>query len=387
MKKCPLCLMQFDDNAEFCTACGGPLEPEENVPPMPEEKSDYLYSTAGLEESSPIRVERPVSNPAPERPQPPVRAAYPANRDSAAPVTPPRGKKTVGGGRRFLSGLLCFFLLLLLLVTAILFMVRRSTTENGLGRIMEGVKLSEFRVDRVFDDIEEEKTFAQLLSEETRSLGLGLDERSAAKVINSRPVKNFFAEQLAAVCKDIYRGRTRYEYNPADMTEMLLSSRMAKVLAKEELYISRQDAESVTQLFTDFGLGDMLSRDTLRDELPELDDALRIGLSVTVLAGLAAVALLLIVLIFAVNRWRAGLAFGDVGFTAFLAGLLLTAASLFPRIMPELFRSLCLEDEAIATAGTSLLGYQLPVTLIILAAGVLLMALGFILRAVGKKRG
>ena len=155
------------------------------------------------------------------------------------------------------------------------------------------------------------------------------------------------------------------------------------MLQKEKVELSRAEAEGVAQLLSDYGLGDFLSRDTIRDDMPAVSRAMNIGLSWAVIIGLLVLALAMIVLIFMVNRGSLGLSFGDIGGTALAVGLLLTLAALFARVFSKAWLGICGGSELIAAVSAGVLFYQLRISLVVLGAGLVLAVVGRLLR--GKK--
>ena len=222
---------------------------------------------------------------------------------------------------------------------------------------------------------------SELLSEDLAGTGLKIGESSVAKILNSSAMKSWLASQASQVFADVYAGRTRYEFDQEELVTELLEGKTSRVLQKEKVELSRTEAEGVAQLLTNYGLGDFLSRDSIKDDMPALNRAMNIGLSYAVIIGVLALAM--IVLIFMVNRGTVGLSFGDIGGTALAVGLVLTLVSLFAKVFSKAWTGICGGSEAIAAVSSGVLFYNLRISLIILGAGLVLAILGRLLR--GRK--
>lgn len=329
MKQCPNCGRSFGDEQNFCSACGSAL----------------------------------------------AAAKAPAEEPRTEPGKQPRERKKVGAGRRILAVLLCLLLFAFLLAPALGFAVRRATEEEGLRTVLDGIDFAGLRVDPFFDDVDEELTLGELLSED-----LHLDAEPLAKVLNSSSVKNYLARQIAQIFDDIYAGRTRYALSASELVEEMTEGKIGKTLKKEGMALSAAEAAEVSRMLDQYGADDFFSRDMLADEAPEALRMIRTAFGYPTLIGLLAAALLLIVLLFAVNRGRADLSFGDIGGTAIAAGLLLTLLALFPRLLPNQWLALCADNDLAAAAGGGAAGYNLIPSLIVLGAGLLLAVLGRLLR-------
>lgn len=358
MKICPNCGKSFEDTQKFCGECGTvlveqPAEPAEApeepelldvtriaddpvIPPMQEkrvslEKTPLTLSDTLREQEDVANVpDRPAPDPAPKpeesapvKPEKPVKEKpvkeKPAKKQK--PEEPAKEIKKVGAGRRVLAVLLSILLVLFLLTGTMGYAVRRATTEEGLKAVLEDVDVASIQVAPFFDDVEEELSLSEMLSEDLGYVGLKIGESSVAKIINSSGMKGYAAEQAAQLIADIYRGHTRYEFDPETLKTELLEGKTARVLQKEKVSLSQKEADKVTQMLVDYGVADSLSRDALKSEAPELVHAVNIGLSWPVIIGLLALALAMIVLIFIANRGRIGLSFGDIGGAALAVGL------------------------------------------------------------------
>lgn len=378
MKQCPQCGERYSDEHKFCSACGSPLaEVREEAPvPAPEEAPAApetpeapaeTVDTAEAEEIS------PVEEPAAETPAGPE-----------AEEKPKREKPQVGVGRRILAVLLCILLFFFLLSPALGYAARRATTKEGFQAILEDVNVAALKAAPFFDDVDDvELTLSELLSEDLGAIGLKIGESSVAKILNSSALKDYLAAQLAAVCADICRGRTSYEFDPQTLRDELMSGQTARVLEKEKVSLSATEAAEVVRLLTDYGVGDALSRDTVKSELPALNRAMNLCLSYIVIIALLVLALGLIVLIIKTNRGRVGLSLGDIGGTATAVGAVLTLTALFARLLPRAWRGICGGSELMADFSAGALFYNIRISLIVLGAGVVLAVIGRLLR--GKK--
>lgn len=379
MKVCPNCGASFDDMHKFCSNCGTLLNAvSEEKPAVPETPAEPEPPAPAVEEPAPAAEEAaPVAQePVPETPAEPEKKA--AEETKKQPE-----KKKVGVGRRILAVLLCLLLFVFLTTGTLGYAVRRATTEQGLSAILEDVNIAGMQAAPFFDDVTEELTLSELLSEDLSGVGLKIGESSVAKILNSSGMKNYLSGQLALLCADIYRGRTNYEFDPDTLRVELQEGKTARVLQKEKVELTAAEADKVVDLLTGYGIVDSLSRDTIKDDMPAVNRAMNIGLSWVLIIALLLLALAMIVLIFIVNRGRIGLSFGDIGGTALAVGLILTLAAGLAKILPSLWQKICGGQELAAAMSGGVLTHNILVSLIILGVGLVLAVLGRLIR--GRK--
>lgn len=379
MKVCPNCGASFDDMHKFCSNCGTLLNAvSEEKPAVPETPAEPETPAPAVEEPAPAAEEAaPVAQePVPETPAEPEKKA--AEETKKQPE-----KKKVGVGRRILAVLLCLLLFVFLTTGTLGYAVRRATTEQGLSAILEDVNIAGMQAAPFFDDVTEELTLSELLSEDLSGVGLKIGESSVAKILNSSGMKNYLSGQLALLCADIYRGRTNYEFDPDTLRVELQEGKTARVLQKEKVELTAAEADKVVDLLTGYGIVDALSRDTIKDDMPAVNRAMNIGLSWVLIIALLVLALAMIVLIFIVNRGRIGLSFGDIGGTALAVGLILTLAAGLAKILPSLWQKICGGQELAAAVSGGVLTHNILISLIILGVGLVLAVLGKLIR--GKK--
>ena len=379
MKVCPNCGASFDDMHKFCSNCGTLLNAvSEEKPAVPETPAEPETPAPAVEEPAPAAEEAaPVAQePVPETPAEPEKKA--AEETKKQPE-----KKKVGVGRRILAVLLCLLLFVFLTTGTLGYAVRRATTEQGLSAILEDVNIAGMQAAPFFDDVTEELTLSELLSEDLSGVGLKIGESSVAKILNSSGMKNYLSGQLALLCADIYRGRTNYEFDPDTLRVELQEGKTARVLQKEKVELTAAEADKVVDLLTGYGIVDALSRDTIKDDMPAVNRAMNIGLSWVLIVALLLLSLAMIVLIFIVNRGRIGLSFGDIGGTALAVGLILTLAAGLAKILPSLWQKICGGQELAAAMSGGVLTHNILISLIILGVGLLLAILGKLIR--GKK--
>lgn len=379
MKVCPNCGASFDDMHKFCSNCGTLLNAvSEEKPAVPETPAEPETPAPAVEEPAPAAEEAaPVAQePVPETPAEPEKKA--AEETKKQPE-----KKKVGVGRRILAVLLCLLLFVFLTTGTLGYAVRRATTEQGLSAILEDVNIAGMQAAPFFDDVTEELTLSELLSEDLSGVGLKIGESSVAKILNSSGMKNYLSGQLALLCADIYRGRTNYEFDPDTLRVELQEGKTARVLQKEKVELTAAEADKVVDLLTGYGIVDALSRDTIKDDMPAVNRAMNIGLSWVLIIALLVLSLAMIVLIFIVNRGRIGLSFGDIGGTALAVGLILTLAAGLAKILPGLWQKICGGQELAAAMSGGVLTHNILISLIILGVGLVLAVLGKLIR--GKK--
>ena len=379
MKVCPNCGASFDDMHKFCSNCGTLLNAvSEEKPAVPETPAEPETPAPAVEEPAPAAEEAaPVAQePVPETPAEPEKKA--AEETKKQPE-----KKKVGVGRRILAVLLCLLLFVFLTTGTLGYAVRRATTEQGLSAILEDVNIAGMQAAPFFDDVTEELTLSELLSEDLSGVGLKIGESSVAKILNSSGMKNYLSGQLALLCADIYRGRTNYEFDPDTLRVELQEGKTARVLQKEKVELTAAEADKVVDLLTGYGIVDALSRDTIKDDMPAVNRAMNIGLSWVLIIALLLLSLAMIVLIFIVNRGRIGLSFGDIGGTALAVGLILTLAAGLAKILPGLWQKICGGQELAAAMSGGVLTHNILISLIILGVGLVLAVLGKLIR--GKK--
>ena len=379
MKVCPNCGASFDDMHKFCSNCGTLLNAvSEEKPAVPETPVEPETPAPAVEEPAPAAEEAaPVTQePVPETP------AEPEKKTAEETKKQPE-KKKVGVGRRILAVLLCLLLFVFLTTGTLGYAVRRATTEQGLSAILEDMNIAGMQAAPFFDDVTEELTLSELLSEDLAGVGLKIGESSVAKILNSSGMKNYLSGQLALLCADIYRGRTNYEFDPDTLRVELQEGKTARVLQKEKVELTAAEADKVVDLLTGYGIVDALSRDTIKDDMPAVNRAMNIGLSWVLIIAQLVLSLAMIVLIFIVNRGRIGLSFGDIGGTALAVGLILTLAAGLAKILPSLWQKICGGQELAAAMSGGVLTHNILISLIILGVGLVLAVLGKLIR--GKK--
>lgn len=386
MKQCPQCGSRYGDDHKFCSACGSLLEPVPEETPAPEAE----VVPAQPEEAAPVTeipaaepAAEPAEEPAPQPEETPVTEPEPAA-EPEEEKKPKREKPKVGVGRRILAVLLSLLLFVFLLAPALGYSARRATTEEGIRAILEDVSLAGLHAAPFFDDVDDEDlTLSELLSEDLNRIGLKIGESSVAKILNSGAMKTYLASQTAPVFADIYSGRTRFEFDPQSLRDELLSGGTSFVLLKEKVELSAAEAADVTRLLTGYGLADALSRDAVKENYPGVNRAMNLCLSYITIIALLVAALVLIVLIFSVNRRRFAFCCGDVGGAAIGAGAVLTLAAVLARLLPRVWRAIVGGSELLAEASAGVLFYNIRIGLILLGAGLVLAILGRLLR--GKK--
>lgn len=382
MKICPKCGMSSEDEKKFCANCGSPLTEvpaapaEEPVPEAPAAPVTPVTPEETIEaESVPAAEEKAAPAGPEEKPE-----KKPKEKPEKEPKKP-REKKKVGAGRRILAVLLCILLFVFLLTPALGYAVRRATTEEGLAAVMDDLDISEIKVAPYFDDVDDEELkLTEMLTEDLNGIGLKFGESSVTKVLNSNALKLYLAEQLSQVFRDVYRGKTSFEFDPERLRSELLEGKTSRVLEREKMTLTEEEADKVVKLLEDYGLGDTLSRDTIKDEAPEALRAMNLGLSYVTIIGLLVLAAGCWLLICKVNRWNMGLSFGDIGGTALAVGLVLTLGAGLAGILPRLWQKICGGQELIAAAGGGVLIHNIVISLIVLGAGLVLAIVGRLLR-------
>lgn len=386
MKTCPICQKSFSDGEMFCPECGEKLI-NPSAPP-----SETPALTLTPEPAEPVKeAEAPVPPPAeesaaaetPAEPEPEDRPE-PGPAEPPPPEKPPRGKRPVGVWRRILAVLLCVPLLLLLLAPTLGFEVRRTATEEGLRAALEDTSIAALPAAQLFDDVDDPTlSFSEAFTEDLAADGLKMGESTVAKIVNSSAFKSWLSLQAAAVCADVFRGRTTHEFDPETLKTELLAGKTARVLEKERVSLDDNDRDIFVGVLMRYGLGDMLSRDTLKDEMPGLVRVMHLALGYPALIALLVLALGLMLLIFKTNRWHASPSLRDIGGTALIAGLLLTLAGLLAQLLPKLWTLICGGQAIVAAASRGVLYHNLLISLGLLGVGLLLAVIGRLLR--GKK--
>lgn len=386
MKLCPKCKARYEDNIRFCSDCGTLLidaEPEETAaaetPAAPETPAPE--TAAPVEEAKPLTAPAPAAEPEKES-EPPVHPAE-EKKTEAAPEKkekPAREVKTVGTGRRILSVLLCVLLFVFLLAPALGFYVRRSTREDGMQAVLESIDVGSLRVDAYFDDVTEKTTLAGLLSQDLAKQNIEISEKSMNKVIRNSTLKYFFAGELADLFEDLYSGRGDYEFELDKLANALTDTKTTRVLEKEGYTLSDKQAQELAEWADGYKLTETLNLDYIKDEAPQVYNAVHYGLHYVTLGALLAVALLLIILIFRANRGRFGLSLGDIGTTLIVLGALLTLSGLLGRLLPELWTLICAGETLVGAATGAILFHNILISLIVLGAGIVLAVIGRLIR-------
>ena len=395
MKLCPQCLISYGDDRKFCSECGTalvedpdgktvepaeiPAEPEkEAAPELPAEKPE---EQAAVE---PEAEEPEKKEPEPEKPIKPskkeLREAQKEERRREKEAREAARRAPIGVGRRIAAILLSVLLFVLALAGTLAAELRIATGADGMKAALEEIDLGSVRIDPFFDDVEDEMTLSQLLSEDLTELGYPIGEKTVTKLLRSSTIKNYLAKQISGVFADIYSGRSRYEYEPEELAEELTSSKLAKTLDREHIELTEADAKEIAELIDSYGAGEFLNMEEIRDEYPAVYRGLHFGLSTFTLGGVLLMMLLLIGLIFKANKGRAGLSFGDIGGALIFAGAIPGIAGLMAKLLPDLWQSLCMDEALAAQATGAVLFSNWRISLAVFGAGLLLAVLGRLLR-------
>ena len=420
MKRCPQCQKTFDKNQKFCSDCGLPLvelpedmpellheELPEDAPELLREELPELLPTEELVPDEVLAAEQPPTAVPPEAEDHPAPAAPPMSpreakraekqRQKAARLQQKEDKQRrkeekaaerrapIGAPRRALAVLLCLLLFLLLMSAATVTILRAATTEKGLNAVLDETDLGQLRIDPYFDDVHEEMSLGQLLSEDLENLGVSLNEKDVNKFLRKSSLKSFFAGELGSLFDDIYKGKSRYEFDRGVLAEELMSSDNRELLERMGVELDRETAERVAKRIDGYGLGDMLSRDEIKEEAGALYAGLHYGLSYITLALLLALSLLLIVLLVRTNRGRIGVSLGDVGGVLIAVGAILSLAAVLAQLLPSLWEKLFAGEALLAEISASVLYSQIHVGLIMLGIGILLAVFGRLMRPRRKK--
>lgn len=344
MKYCPNCQKYVSAELNFCEDCGAPL----------------------LERS----YEEPTEPAAAEtRPEEPTTATAP-------PDKPRREKKPLGFGRRLLAALLSLLLFALLLVPATGLLLRRATTEEGMKKLLGDLDLAELRVDPGFEDVNERLSLSVLISEDLSARDMPISDKTVGRALRSVAVRDYFAGEFAAFCRDLYRGRSEYGFEPNRLRALLQDERLVQFLKGEGFLMDGDREEKIVKMVKSYGLEAELNRDSVKTEHRALYQTVHFGLNYVTLGLLLVLALLPVKLIGGANRWYAAPTLGCLGTVLLADGVVLSFAALAERMLPDLSRSLPPAGELAAQFLGAALWSQLPITLGIAAAGLLLLLIG-----------
>lgn len=403
MKCCPQCRKEFDDAVKFCSDCGLPLIetleqeasellheelPEEDFEELPEETVGAVFAVP--EQPPETATEAPPLSPreakrAEKQQEKMQREQNKAEKQRRKEEKAAARRAPIGAPRRILAVFLCLLLFLLLMSASLGAALRAATTGKGLNAVLDEIELGQVRVDPYFEDVDEEMTLSRLLSEDLERVGVSLNEKDVNKLLRKSTLKSFFAGELAALFDDVYKGKSRYEFDRNALATELMDSRNLELFEREDVTLDRPTAEGIARLVDNYGLGDLLSRDELREEQPAVYAALHYGLSYVTLGLLLALSLLLVVLIVRTNRSRIGVSLGDVGGVLIAVGAILSLAAVFAQFFPGLWQKLFVNDALVAQVSAAVLRSQIAIGLVTLGVGVLLAAFGRLLRPRKKK--
>ncbi|MBQ3900917.1 MAG: zinc ribbon domain-containing protein [Clostridia bacterium] len=373
----------------FCGMCGSPLDPATGNCPV-------CSARAAAAETAP-REQTPVYTAPPAVPYQPAPAAKPAREKTKKP----KNKKSKGRGAIVI--LLFVLFVILSLVCLSLFVVRNTATEKNIGRILKPVTYEDFtesvdsdvsgQVESIYKDLDSK--FAPY------NISTHVTDESFAQFVNGSTVRSVIAKKAAALVNGVL--------NNGDMTVRLTRDEAGEFLEENKKLIEDKLGIDIHKhiempVYDEFYGANTTEefdvKDKMIDAVVEGEDRVffeggeirgdyetpfkvaRFFLSYPVIIVLAAVYLALAVLMIIL---RPGMAAALLGVYLAVIGLLFTLCCLGGFIMPGVFASAAgnvLYGKLIAGA----LRVNLLIGVIILAAGVVLLAVRGVAKGISKKK-
>ena len=375
----------------FCGMCGSPLDPATGNCPV-------CSARAAAAETAP-REQTPVYTAPPVPPYQPEPTIQP--REKAKKPKKPKNKKSKGRGAIVI--LLFVLFVILSLVCLSLFVVRNTATEKNIGRILKPVTYEDFtesvdsdvsgQVESIYKDLDSK--FAPY------NISTNVTDESFAEFVNGSTVRSVIAKKAAAFVDGVLSdGDLTVRLTRDEAGEFLEEN---KKLIKDKLGIDIDehiDMSVYSEFYGAYTNEKFDVKDKMIDSVVGGEDRVffdigeirgdyetpfkvaRFFLSYPVIIVLAAVCLALAVLMIIL---RPGMAAALLGVYLVVIGLLFTLCCLGGFIMPGVFASAAgnvLYGKLIAGA----LRVNLLIGVIILAAGVVLLAVRGVAKGISKKK-
>jgi len=387
MAKCVYCGAELVENAKFCRMCGA-RTPSENQIVFPE------ASAAPQPAPVPQTIEEPVYYP-----PSPIPAPAMANPAPVAPVQAAQKKKPHRRGFLGIFGsvLVCILILAFMLPTFLLITVSTALTEETFLSIMLQIDLDAVPASVLdeYDPSLEGLSLAEFICREINQegndtlpegLNIDLTPKGLNAIKNKSSLLPFLAEHMEGILNALLDGKEHYRISQKKVEKLLRSN---LELLSDELDLPMEDfelEETAAYLLETTGLGEIPLGTNWsegdRQMLSVLDKLVSGSLLIVPLGILA----FFVILLFLINIKDVMYAVRDVGIVSILGSLPLLLVILGANSAPAMYAG----KDAAMYLGSVVLSCVLSRSLVILisvfSAGVLLLILNGIIRAVQKKR-
>ncbi|MCR4936401.1 MAG: hypothetical protein K5990_07990, partial [Oscillospiraceae bacterium] len=310
-------------------------------------------------------------------PEPKVKKPRPV-RDGSLP------KLGFGRGVAYvLAGILLF---LLLAAPLGVYVVRQSTTEEGLNSLLADVRLSEIPAGDVIRGADPQQTVAGWLGDKLFALSKKLDftTEAVADFLDRSTLKTAAAKAVADVCHDWFAGSGEHSLGKNEYSAMIVDNQglFEDVFHKE---LPTELTPMLADVLVSSGLPTLPSQATLREAQPNLSFVLQYGFSWITVIVLLLLAVLVLLLMCKLAR---GLLrpLRSLGILLCILGGLTALAAGFARLLPNLWSGLLQAGYVPGKVSAALLSRYLPIFLGMLILGVLLLVLVHLIRAGQARR-
>lgn len=321
------------------------------------------------------QYQQPYQQPQYQQPAEPARAA----KEKKAKTKPiKKEKKTApnrGYGKRrgfflgLLAWLLCIAIFLLSVPPTALISLRLTTSESGIQRILDSIKLDEVDAATFVVNVEPgEMTALEYFAHEASYRGWDVSADEMEEFIDDSGIKTFIAEQLGGIFADLYSGEDNYELSERDVSKLFKDNAdLIEDITGQRL--SNSDCnEMAAWLVEDMDM-ESVSVKVLEEELGEAYKILRFCLSWQMVAIFAAVIFLLALLLWLVNRRSLIRTARDLSIVYLVLGGLLVLACLVPQLLPQVWKDIPTEVGLALSLSAPVLKAQLCVALGVVALG------------------
>lgn len=335
---CPNCGKPTSEGAAFCANCGTPLSAsiqptvdhdfEEAIVAVSAAADEVLTGSAAvndapeaaapLDESAPIEANAPMEEPTPAYvpPMPPLfTSTQPADAvPVAAPVVGTRPKSSVAA--KIFSVLLCFFLVLDLFSMLVCLSLRQSISTRTIKQTLENVDILDFPYDG-------ENTVLDLIAEQYEEMGEDISADDIREALDSSKAYDELKE-IAVDMAGYALGDANSDLPDADSLRELVEDLCDDL----DYEITASELDEIDMMLEDFEDSIEEFKDATSENIPELD-LIQAVVSTVVVGIFGAIAVLILLLILAMNRRRyATLCYAGVS-TVLSGGLCFAVGMLF----------------------------------------------------------
>lgn len=379
----------FTLDSLFCEPEQPPAQPEEAPVFEPVQEPVFVPAPAAPEMPAQPAWEAPNPGYIPQGPVfQPAPVPTPIPEPEGKPAKRPKGKGILnrrGAVRTIFAVLLCIVIFAWSFATLSLLNVRLATTdEKGIETItaaLSTVDVTEVPASALIPGADADLCLGDWILEK-------IDENYAGKVIadaddlqaflEDSTLIPFLSERLNAYVNDLYKGNARAALTADDIEDFLLeeADNMEDIFGQE---IDEEQAHLIAQSVEDTGMLDALSTRALKSQQPQVFRIINLATSWLAIGILAAVLILLILLLGAIDR-SVLRTLSDTGIVLMVASGIWGIAGLFCLVLPGVWSSIFSFIAPLDTVIASLLTSCLIPTAAAFGTGVVLV----LIRVIGK---